>query len=57
MIGGFSVLEIEYFFYKKYKSLMDSSQLIQRTKIFALEIIKFFQSLPKTEEAGILGKQ
>jgi four helix bundle protein len=36
---------------------MDSNQLIQRTKVFALDIIKFFQSLPKTEEARILGKQ
>ena len=36
---------------------MDSAQLLQRTKIFALLIIKFFQSLPKTEEARILGKQ
>jgi four helix bundle protein len=36
---------------------MDSNQLIQRTKAFALNIIKFFQSLPKTEEARIIGKQ
>jgi four helix bundle protein len=36
---------------------MDSFQLLQRTKVFALEIIKLFQTLPKTEEAKILGKQ
>jgi four helix bundle protein len=36
---------------------MDSNQLLQRTKEFALNIIKFFQYLPKTEEARILGKQ
>src|SRR5687767_6347748 len=29
----------------------------KRTKNFALRIIKLFQSLPKTEEAKILGKQ
>jgi four helix bundle protein len=28
-----------------------------RTKKFALEIIKYFQTLPKTDEARILGKQ
>jgi four helix bundle protein len=36
---------------------MDSNELSQRTKSFALNIIKFFQSLPKTEESRILGKQ
>ncbi len=36
---------------------MDSDQLIQRTKSFALEVIRFFQRLPKTDEAKIIGKQ
>jgi len=36
---------------------MDSDQLIQRTKVFALEIIRLFQILPKTDEAKIIGKQ
>jgi four helix bundle protein len=36
---------------------MDSNQLIQRTKLFALEVIRFFQRLPKTDEAKIIGKQ
>jgi four helix bundle protein len=36
---------------------MDSNQLILRTKLFALEVIKFFQRLPKTDEAKIIGKQ
>jgi four helix bundle protein len=36
---------------------MDSNQLIQRTKLFALEVIRFFQRLPKTDEAKIVGKQ
>jgi len=36
---------------------MDSSQLIQRTKAFAIETIRFFQILPKTDEARIIGKQ
>ena len=36
---------------------MDSNQLIQRTKLFALEVIRFFQRLPKTDEAKITGKQ
>jgi four helix bundle protein len=36
---------------------MDSDQLKQRSKQFAIKIIRFFQSLPKTEEAKILGKQ
>jgi four helix bundle protein len=29
----------------------------QRTKELALRVIKLFQSLPKSEEAGIIGKQ
>ena len=36
---------------------MDSNQLVLRTKQFALNIIRLFQSLPKTDEARILGKQ
>jgi four helix bundle protein len=36
---------------------MNSNEVSQRTKSFALKIIKFFQSLPKTEESKILGKQ
>ncbi len=36
---------------------MDQNQLSQRTKLFALEIIRFFQELPKTGEAQIIGKQ
>ena len=36
---------------------MDSDQLLLRTKKFALTTIKFFQNLPRTDEARILGKQ
>jgi four helix bundle protein len=36
---------------------MDSDQLKLRTKQFALKTIRFFQSLPKTDEAKIIGKQ
>jgi four helix bundle protein len=36
---------------------MDSHILQRRTKKFALDVIKFFQKLPKTDEAKILGKQ
>jgi len=36
---------------------LDSKQLIQRTRLFALEVIRFFQRLPKTDEAKIIGKQ
>ncbi len=32
-------------------------ELKQRTKIFALRVIKLYQSLPKTTEAQIIGKQ
>jgi four helix bundle protein len=28
-----------------------------RTKTFVLEAVKFYQSLPKTEEARIIGRQ
>jgi four helix bundle protein len=36
---------------------MYADLLIVRTKNFALDSIRFFQRLPKTEEARILGKQ
>jgi four helix bundle protein len=36
---------------------MDTLRLLQRTKGFALSTIRFFQILPKTDEARILGKQ
>ena len=36
---------------------MDAIELNERTRKFAVEIIKFFQSLPRSEEAKILGKQ
>jgi four helix bundle protein len=36
---------------------MNSEILQQRTKKFALNAIKFFQMLPKSDEARILGKQ
>ena len=32
-------------------------ELKQRTKLFALRVIKLFQALPKTTEAQIIGKQ
>jgi len=32
-------------------------KLKQRTKLFALRVIKLYQSLPKTTEAQIIGKQ
>ena len=32
-------------------------ELKQRTKLFALRVIKLYQSLPKTSEAQIIGKQ
>jgi len=30
--------------------------LKQRTKVFALEIIRLFQKLPRTDEARIIGR-
>ncbi|MBN1416008.1 MAG: four helix bundle protein [Bacteroidales bacterium] len=36
---------------------MDSNQLLLRSKEFALSTIRFFQMLPKSDEARILGKQ
>ena len=32
-------------------------QLKQRTKLFALRVVKLFQSLPRTVESQIIGKQ
>jgi four helix bundle protein len=34
-----------------------SDELKQRTKQFAIRIIKLFRSLPRTEEARVIGKQ
>ena len=36
---------------------MNAQELQQRTKKFSLQIIQFFQALPKSQEAQILGKQ
>ena len=36
---------------------MISDELIKRTKTFAVNVIRFYQNLPKTEEARIIGKQ
>jgi four helix bundle protein len=36
---------------------MYADLLVSRTKKFALDNIKFFQKLPKTDEAKIIGKQ
>ena len=36
---------------------MNSEELRDRTKKFALEIIHLFQKLPKTDEAKIIGRQ
>lgn len=32
-------------------------QMKQRTKTFALRVIRLFQALPKTIEAAVIGKQ
>ncbi len=32
-------------------------ELRERTKLFGLRIVRMFVALPKTEEAGVLGKQ
>lgn len=37
--------------------MIQSDQLKNRTKQFALQIVKIFRSLPKTTEAQIIGKQ
>ncbi len=36
---------------------MTSDKLKLRTKNFAVEIVKYYRNLPKTEEAKIIGKQ
>jgi len=36
---------------------LTAQELQQRTKRFSLQIIQFFQALPKSAEAQILGKQ
>jgi four helix bundle protein len=36
---------------------LNAQELQQRTKKFSLQIIQFFQAMPKTVEAQILGKQ
>ena len=38
-------------------SLSQSEQLRERTKQFAIRIVRLFRALPKTEEARIIGKQ
>lgn len=37
--------------------MQQSVELKERTKRFAIRIVKLFRSLPKTEEARVLGKQ
>ena len=36
---------------------MTADKLKLRTKLFAVEIVKYYRNLPKTEEAKIIGKQ
>jgi four helix bundle protein len=36
---------------------LNALELQQRTKKFSLQIIRFFQALPRTTEAQVLGKQ
>ena len=36
---------------------MDSEALKKRTKAFAVDIVKLFRELPKTDEGTIVGKQ
>ena len=38
-------------------SLDQHQQLKQRTKAFALRIIRMMQALPRTREAGVIGRQ
>ena len=38
-------------------SLSQAEQLRERTKQFAIRVVKLFRSLPKTEEARVIGKQ
>jgi hypothetical protein len=37
--------------------MKDEVELVTRTKIFALSVVKLFVSLPKTTEGQVLGKQ
>ena len=37
--------------------MFQSEELKNRTKKFAIRIVKLFRSLPKTEEARVIGKQ
>jgi len=36
---------------------MDDTELKQRTKVFAIRIVKLYQALPRKAEANILGRQ
>ena len=38
-------------------SLSQAEQLRERTKRFAIRVVKLFRSLPKTDEAKVIGKQ
>ena len=38
-------------------SLSQAQELKERTKQFAIRVVRLFRSLPKTEEARIIGKQ
>jgi four helix bundle protein len=40
-----------------YGALERAEQLKRRTKLFALRVLKVFQSLPKLDEARVVGKQ
>lgn len=37
--------------------MKDEGDLVSRTKIFALRVVKMFSALPKTAEARVLGNQ
>jgi four helix bundle protein len=39
------------------RTISSPEELRQRTKVFALRIIKLFRALPKSEEARVLGRQ
>jgi len=36
---------------------LNASELVQRTKKFSLQIIRFYQGLPRNTEAQVLGRQ
>jgi len=38
-------------------SLSQAEQLKERTKRFAIRVVRLFRSLPKTDEAKVIGKQ